>query len=457
MVAENNPFVRFKSYIDSNVCRGLDVFFGSSVASSTTSNSPSSTPSSSSSPSSPPSPSSASSSSSLIFKMSDTSSRKASNADMSDQHSTAPTSPATTTATTSTATIDIATIDDVHNWANHSPYSPVNLQHLNQPTPRGAPRAWEGHFTFRDAFEDLLVAGSGQPLPSARELARRKVWEENDRFSHRGMYVANWVNGLGALGLWDAYFKLETGARREWRDRDERDRFQRRVRFRDAAPFASVSLPGLRVGVEAWGRAEEREQTGIARGHFDAKGVWNGAWRVTRDREGRREVGPEDRGDRDADVEDELYKFHSSGFGAAPSRAEGSGSDGKKKDLSVVERVDVPAGQRRPEAPEVTTTVYADGSRHVRRTERSERDGKAEVSTTDRLFDAQGNLLSESYGTSKVRTWSGRIPGAGAEASFSWSWNRSDGEGETNSERGSDEDGRWGNRKDEKSGWFWKR
>ncbi|TGJ86633.1 hypothetical protein E0Z10_g2100 [Xylaria hypoxylon] len=451
MVAEDNLFVRFKNHIDSNVCRGLDILFGSSVATSTTSTSPSSTPS--------PTPSSverhqqtSSASSSSILKMSDTSSNTASNADTSHQHSTSPTSPTTTVATTSTATID-----DVHNWAAQSHYSPLNLQHLNQPTPRDAPRAWEGHFTFRDAFEDLLVAGSGQPLPTARELARRKFWEGNDRFPHRGPHVANWVNGLGTLGLWDAYFRLEAGGKREWRDRDERDHFQRRMRFREPAPFASVSVPGLRVGVEGWAGAEEREKGDVARGHFDAKGVWNGAWRVVRDPEQRWETDGEDRGDGDADVEDELYKANSSDFGAASSPAEGSGSDGKRKDLSVIERRDAPAGLRKPAAPEVITTVHTDGSRHVRETERSERDGRTEVSTTERLFDAQGNLLSESRGTSKTQTWSGRIPGAGAEASFSWSWNKSDAEGGSNSERDGDENGRWGDRKDEKSGWFWKR
>ncbi|GAW11859.1 hypothetical protein ANO14919_012120 [Xylariales sp. No.14919] len=468
MVAEDNPFVRFKNHIDANVRRGLDVLFGSSVAPPTTSTSPSSTSSSvlvasntdssnstptseqqkqaSSVSASPPSPS-------PRFKMSDTSSNRASNANTSDQHSTSPTSPTTTSTTISTSTID-----DVHNWAVQSPYSPLNLQHLNQPTPNGVPRAWEGHFTFRDAFEDLLVAGSGKPLPSTREIMHRKVWGGNDHFSHRGMHVTNWVNALGTLGLWDAYFRLEMASRRDWRDRDERDRFQRRLRFRETAPFASVSLPGLRVGVGGWSREEDGERDEVARGHFDAKGVWNGAWRVVKDREGRWEAADgEDRGGGDADVEDELYKANWSDFDAASSHREGSGSDGKRTDSGAVEPVDVTTGLRKPTAPEVTTTVYADGSRHVRKTERIERDGRTEVSTTERFFDAQGNLLSESRGTSKSQTWSGSIPGAGAEASFSWSWNKSNVERGSNSERDDDENRRWGDRKDEKGGWFWNR
>ncbi|KAI1419963.1 hypothetical protein F5Y12DRAFT_788626 [Xylaria sp. FL1777] len=473
MVAEDNPFVRFKNHIDSNIRRGWDVLFGSSVAPSTPSV-PSSKSSSSrtittstittaaaastSQPSAlPPSPSSSSSS---YDKMSEIPSHRPSDASTSDQHTTSPTSPtATSTSTTSTTAME-----EVHTWAVHSPYSPLNLQHLNQPTPRDAPRACEGLFTFRDAFEDLLVAGSGEPLPTSRTIGWKRCWRGNHCFPRNDVHAAQWVSGLGGLGLWDAYFTLETGTGKRM-SRDDWDRFQKRMKYHEAPPFASVSVPGMRVGVQGWAGAERRERgegTGVARGHFDAKGVWDGAWKF---RESRWEVDGEERRDGDADVEDELYRANdnTSESGPGSSRA---GLDTKRKDLRVVVDQHVPTGLRKPfaSAPETTTTVYADGSRHVRKTERNERDGKTEISTTEHHFDAHGNLLSESHGISKTQTWSGSVPGASAGASFSWSWNSSGsgatGEGGNNSageERDGDGTGRWGDRKDGKGGWFWQR
>ncbi|KAI3329538.1 hypothetical protein F4824DRAFT_381042 [Ustulina deusta] len=476
MVADDNPFVRFKNHIDSNVRRGLDVLFGSSVAPSTSTSTTSSTTSPTTTTktvTASTSPLSVSPPSSLHSTMSDTSSTRASNAATSDHHhTTSPTSPTSSLAPSTTT----ASADDVHTWAVHSPYSPLNLQHLRQPTPRDAPRACDGLFTFRDAFEDLLVAGSGEPLPTAHTVGWKKCWQGSDRIPRGRVNAANWVNGLGVLGLWDAYFSLETGTgtgtgREVYRD--ERDRFQRRLRYRGGeagGPFVSVSAgPGVRVGVEGWGRERgEGMGMGVTRGHFDARGVWDGAWR------GRWEVGGEDRrrDGGDADVEDELYRAGNNNNAAESSAASSShaDSDSNAKDLTVA----VPAGLRKPlaSAPETTTTVYADGSRRVTKTERIERDGRTEILTTEHLYDADGNLLSESRGTSKTQTWSGSLPGASAGASFSWSWNsRGSGttqegggdkdnssEGETDGDGNGNGNGRWGgDRKDGKSGWFWQR
>ncbi|KAI0976505.1 hypothetical protein F4678DRAFT_417401 [Xylaria arbuscula] len=484
MGVEENPFVRFKNHIDGNIARGWDLLSGSLAAppvSSPSSESPSATSTSTSATRAtttgitPPSTISSSSSSSSspsspALKMSNASSSRASNAATSDQqHTSSPTTPtsptATATSTTSTPTPEDptapptspTTISEVHTWSTTSPYSPLNLHHLRQPTPQDTPRVCEGRFTFADAFEDLLVTGSGEPLPPPHSLVWKKCWPSyNERSFHRNTRsdADAWVTRLGGLGLWDAYFTVEAGDGKK----AYRDDWERRDRGRTGpGSFTSVSFPGGRVGVEGW-----RDE---GRGHFGAKGVWDGAWRVrgeSRWGEGDADSkSPENdtrdgEEDRDADVEDELYRA---------SRKDASG-----RELSVV--IDRHGGLHRPSTststssstavstststPETTTTVYADGNKFVRTTERRERDGKTEITTTEHHYDAQGNLLSESRGVSKSRTWSGSLgtpPGASAGASFSWSWNNNS--GSATSRDG--EDGENANERKEKSGWFWQR
>ncbi|GAP93072.1 hypothetical protein SAMD00023353_10000230 [Rosellinia necatrix] len=533
MVADDNPFIRFKNCIDRNVRRGADVLFGSSVSpspSATTSGSGSSTPSnpgssntpntpvgstlsppstssppaasslslstsssSSSSPPSSPSPSPPEQrrqgppSSQLLsppslqaYKMADTSSSSsvmtASNAGESEQHTTALTGPITPP---NTAATPASTMDDVQDWAIHSPYSPLNLQQLPQPTPRDVPRAWDAdaHFTFRDAFEDLLVAGSGRPLPSGHDLAWRKAREGFfspfssppssalggpflRRERERGLHVTQWVDSLGLLGLWDAYFRLEPAARRRiivggGGGGETTHPSHPRMYFRDR-----LTEPRRR-------RWEDRRGF-VGSSSFDGSGLWELAWRAGVDRDaarwdrwrGARDPWDDDNdGDgidvnanadadadgADADIEDELYNKPSGHGDAAENR--------------IVKRAATTTGAP-PAAPEVTTTVYADGSRLVRTTERREKPGsgggKTEATTTERHFDPDGNLVAESRQSSTTRTWSGRVPGA--EASFSWSWNNnnrssSSVDSEHNSSSGeAGEEGR-----DRKNGWFWRR
>ncbi|KAI1145641.1 hypothetical protein F4825DRAFT_443353 [Nemania diffusa] len=502
MGAEDNPFVRFKNYIDNNARRGFDALFGSFAPPSPTS-SPS--PSQSPSPSSTTSPSTTTSSHrdssstsatpmttntplssqeqqqeqqpqtrqkpsstpswsswSSIFKMPSRVSPTASSAAESDQHSTPPTTPTSTTTNSTTPTV---TMDDVHTWSVQSTYSPLNLQHLPQPTPRVFPHVRaEGVFTFRDAFEDLLVAGSGQPLPSDRDLMRRKIPEllpsmarDRERGNSNGLHVAHWVSGIAALGLWDAYFRLEPPAR----TMADSGRFQpRRMYFGErgagAAPFGTSfgssaawgRRGGDRDGVSAWRAFEDREVR--ARANFGARGAWDSAWRFgggAQDRDWEEDENENQRESRDADVEDELYRP------SRPTKDVWRVADSGADDSS--------GGLRKPAVPpEVTTTVYADGSRSVTTTERrrEENGGKTRVTTTAQHFDAAGNLVSESRESSSTRTWSGKIPGA--EASFSWSWNsdsRNEASGEDREGRDRDREDDGEERKDEKSGWFWKR
>ncbi|KAI1120375.1 hypothetical protein F5Y10DRAFT_258544 [Nemania abortiva] len=522
MVAEDNPFVRFKNYIDNNVRRGFDALLGSSAppspspspapapaptaqtalppATGTTRTTITSSSSSSQSQSHPdPStthttsttttttatnplspreqspqqqqqqPSSASTWSSL-FKMAGRPFSTSSNAGDSEPHTTGATSPTTPTTPATTATsgsTSTVTMDDVHAWSVQSPYSPLNLQHLPQPTPRGLAQTGENPFTFRDAFEDLLVAGSGEPLPSALELSGRKVFEASistHPAREPGLHVAHWVSGLAALGLWDAYFHLEqpTTVRPAGRYAGaDHSRQRRRMYFRQEAPQLGglfdtpfgTSFGGAwgnrGIGDEERWRWEDRDVRG--RGHFDAQGVWDAAWRLVREGEEQRDEG------RDADVEDELY-------GTATSRAPyQNGTRGPQAPRRIAGLDDgAGGGLRKPAFPEVSTTVYADGSKSVRTTERRVENGKTTVITTAQHFDPSGNLTYESRENASTKTWHGKIPGA--EASFSWSWNSDsksksggDGQGRDNTDEGGEGKGRWGDQKDEKTGWFWRR
>ncbi|KAI1182848.1 hypothetical protein F5B17DRAFT_418737 [Nemania serpens] len=442
MVAEENPFVRFKNFIDGNVSRGVDAVFGPSGLLSPPASTTTTTTSSPKDPGitytgnthPPPQEPQSPSVSTSKPRMTDKSSTPVSEARGYEQHCISPPSSTTTSTAAVTTATPTATMDDVHTWSVQSPYSPLNLQHLPQPTPRDAPQGWNHSFTFRDAFEDLLVAGSGQPLSSMRVLIRKKAretlpfWERE-----RGLHVAHWVGGLAALGLWDAYFNL--GPRRTGRDADM-DRFPRQMYFRQGRtlPEEPRGLTGRDGG---WGACEDRG--GLRKGPFDGMGIWDAAWRIGQNLD--RQWGM------DADVEDELYRPNTSAL-STTNRNSGSGSgSGSGKDTA--------GGLLKPAVPEVTTTVYADGSKYVATTERREEDGKLRVTTTAQHFDASGNLISESRETSSTRTWSGKIPGA--EASFSWSWNSDCKDESCGESDGKHDDGtRRQDRKDGKSGWFWK-
>ncbi|KAI0435615.1 hypothetical protein F4803DRAFT_300712 [Xylaria telfairii] len=435
MVTGDNPFIHFKNYIDNRVYRGLGLLFGSSQdplsshgksinaqyshpasAAATTATTTTTTTTTTT-----VIPSSFLSSSRL--KMTENASTTTFGAEEPEQHTT-------------------TTMDEVHTWSIHSPYSPLNLQHLPQPTPRDAPRSGEAHFTFRDAFEDLLVAGSGQPLPSMRELAWKKRRESFPFWEDRGNHVTQWVGRLAAVSLWDALFRMEPGAT-GGSGKGEKDG-DRQLYFRDDRPIGGWRRDS------AWRGWEDRARRATDANHssFDAKGVWDAAWKVGLDRD-RWE------GDGEADTEDELYRT------STPDSPNGAEERDSKNQRRVVQWVEG-GGLKKPSTPETTTTVYGDGSKYVKTTERFERNGKTKVTTTEQRFDSAGNLTSESRETSTTRAWSGSIPGA--KASFSWSWS-----GDTETRRknsnengrenmdGDDHEAGWGDRKDEKKGWFWNR
>ncbi|KAI0195897.1 hypothetical protein F4808DRAFT_440256 [Astrocystis sublimbata] len=465
---EDNPFVRFKNFVDNNVRRGVDLVLSSSQATSsapspsTTSSSPDlvplhkesiTTPSvdnkdnnnntpplhiqrqaqsslpSSSSPPLPPStsPTLPSRTLSSRLRMPDNASNTAAIAVVSDQD---------TNKTTN--------MNEVHAWAVDSPYSPLNLQHLPQPVPRGVPRSHEGDFTFRDAFEDLLVAGSGKPVPSTRELVWKKkrehfpFWEkEREEQQGKGLHVTQWVGGLAQNGLWNSYFKLDPPpAAKPGHDKD-REAAERPLYFREPAPAAPRGTKKEFV----WGNWDDRPRE-AHKSSFGGRGVWGAAWKMGMDSDSRWESDSNN----SADVEDELYGKSTTDCPTSPRR----------------DRFEAPwtesGGLRKPSIPELRTTTYPDGSKNVKETVREESDGKTKITSMETRYDPAGNIVSESQESSTTRNWSGSVPGAGAEASFSWSWN-SDKE---NNKRKRDDEGRegepnWEDRKDEKKGWFWNR
>ncbi|KAI0182709.1 hypothetical protein EV127DRAFT_448917 [Xylaria flabelliformis] len=482
-----NPFIRFKNTIDNNVRRGRDYLFGSppsSTSSAPTSSQPS--PPSSSQPSS------------------------------------------TTMATVASESEQTTTMAEVHTWSIQSPYSPLNLQDLPQPTPRDAPprplfNDANINFTFRDAFEDLLVAGSGQPLPSMHDIVMKKrreivpFWEAS-----RGLHVTSWVGRLASRGLWDAYFRMEpsTTTRRRSHPYDEMD-VERQLYFRNSsstnsnrpeAPLASAWPGGekRRTGDDddddfgaawtgAWDKvirratevADDADPDKINSALDDAKGVLDAIWKVALNRDLWKGGDGDDREKKAADVEEELYSGTTSSSTTTsklpppPANNRTFHWDQKKNEWQPVESPSQQEGvsssnglskpSSSPAVPEVTTTVYADGSKYVKTTSRIERNGKTKVTTTAQHFDPAGNLVSERRESSTTRTWSGGIPGAGA--SLSWSWNNNNDKVVTQRRKsddnsgGHDEDRRdvdddhqqeaadWSGRndKEEKKGWFWNR
>ncbi|KAI0503096.1 hypothetical protein F5B22DRAFT_630587 [Xylaria bambusicola] len=481
MVVEDNPFVRFKNHIDSNIRRGWDVLVGSVSPTLPTSSPVSSPQHTGTTSTTATTPNSATSSSispplSLQPKMPDSSSSAsdhASTAAMSDHHhnaSTAPTSPTSPTTptsptypaspTTPTPDPEETTPHGVHDWAVRSPYSPFSLQHLRQPTPNDAPRGCEGTFTFRDAFEDLLVTGSGAPLSMSRTPGWKKCLSSRDTRDRTRLRVGgfgvergergdrvdsvNWVSGLGGMGLWDAYFDVKKKGRPVYRD--------------DWEEFRERGAPS-RVVVDGEDERERRIGFGFGLGSGFSFGerdrerhrAWEHSWRRRSEQQQQRTE--------EAEFEDELYDAFRVSFGGKEDGMKvgftaAVDADGKK-DLKII----TPGSEDGEKDKEETKTiVYPDGSKRVRTIERKETDGKEEVKTIECVYDKHGNLVSRSKGLARTRSWEGDLPGGSgnAGASFSYSWNKTT-DGEDGDRDGEDAEG--SERKDEngKNGWFWKR
>lgn len=174
----DNPFIRFKKHIDSNIQRGLHTVFRPATAAVTEINN--------------------------TMSVDNTNHNTCSRSESSTSNSEMPDHDSSATSTSA---------DEVLSWVISSPYSPLNLQSLPQPRPNDAPRDWPDCFTFRDAFEDLLAAGDGRPLSDLRRLLIAKRLEQL-HYAPWGMPVIDWVSDIGRRGLWGAYFPLSSSAKR---------------------------------------------------------------------------------------------------------------------------------------------------------------------------------------------------------------------------------------------------
>ncbi|OLN81587.1 hypothetical protein CCHL11_05486 [Colletotrichum chlorophyti] len=101
-----------------------------------------------------------------------------------------------------------------------SSYSPLRLRDMPQPTPRDLPDGADPSlFGFEDAFEDLLMASSGQGLMDINERHRiKKEWR--DSFPD-GLPPILWLHQLTRQGLWDGWDPrpevLEGAVSERWR------------------------------------------------------------------------------------------------------------------------------------------------------------------------------------------------------------------------------------------------
>ncbi|WYZ40369.1 hypothetical protein EsH8_IV_000710 [Colletotrichum jinshuiense] len=101
-----------------------------------------------------------------------------------------------------------------------SPYSPLRLRDIPQPTPKDLPAdADPTLFGFEDAFEDLLMSSSGQGLSDINERVRvKKEWRES---FPSGLPPILWLHQLTRQGLWDGWDPrpdvLEGAVSERWR------------------------------------------------------------------------------------------------------------------------------------------------------------------------------------------------------------------------------------------------
>ncbi|OTA94493.1 hypothetical protein M434DRAFT_29863 [Hypoxylon sp. CO27-5] len=345
----DNPFIRFKNHIDSNIERGFQTIFGSLAAIETREKSTMPANSFERAPD----------------RIKPESSPSSSNKPDSDRHN--------------------VSADDVLSWAISSPYSPLNLESLPQPHPSGTPHDYPDCFTFRDAFEDLLAVNSGQPLSDLRRLVFAKHFE-HVRYFPWGMPVEDWVTAVGRRGLWGSFFPLSSSARRElsygfvspWRMlQTEENRFHQ-----------AQALTWPDTTFSSWEHHHPR---------------WHYTWHIGREKSHKN--GTETTQQQEADAEGDLYAAIQSDF-ATDSRG---GTDISQKDISTksdsIQDSNLPESR---EAPVSHTIETPDGGKILKEVQRRSYDGGTETTTITKQFDADGNLIAQ--GEETTRTWSWKSP-----------------------------------------------
>ncbi|KAI0166582.1 hypothetical protein GGR57DRAFT_30509 [Xylariaceae sp. FL1272] len=412
MVTEDNPFIRFKNHVHRKVRRGTETIF--SIASPLPYALPATQQGTPDSINTNPSQRSSSSSTMALSR------------DSEEPRS---------------------SIEDVYDWAVNSPYSPLNLQTLRQPTPKGAPPGWEGHFTFRDAFEDLLVAGNREPVPKMRSILLHKAQESENVFS-QVTHVNDWVGWLGVLGYWHSYFNIHPEADSwEWGS----SRFDR---LTDQRFWFYPQGPNL------WGPwAQYKSSLALDRPH-----PWTGKQVSSEERwaqfaklilQGSLNtlLATDEHGEDDLDdeVRHSLWQNIKDRAAEVQKTTEAS----TEEDLYQWNAKAVEQTKPVSKLPEQQTLErkFADGSKVVQTTTSEERDGYIKATKKSQEFDAQGNLISESTETSSSRTWSAKVPGVGG--SFSWTSSR---ESNRSGDMHGNENGpstQTDHKDSRERGWFW--
>ncbi|KAI1409556.1 hypothetical protein F5Y13DRAFT_170130 [Hypoxylon sp. FL1857] len=388
--SSDNPFIRFKNHIDSNIERGFQTIFGSLAA----------------------------------MEAQDKNGAPTNSFERAPDRSKPESSPSDSSRPGSDR--GNVSADDVLSWATSSPYSPLNLQSLNQPRPSDAPRDYPDCFTFRDAFEDLLAVNSGQPLSDLEKLVFAKHFERVRHFPW-GMPVEHWVAGVGRRGLWGAYFPLSPSARRElsygfispWRMlQTEENRFRQ---------FQESTWPG--TVFPPWQHHHPR---------------WHQTWSRCKDRPPQRET--EATQQQEAETEGDLYAATQSDFAIDDQKWTVAGQ--KELDAKSNSIQDTSFSDSK-EAPVSQTIETPDGGKILKEVQRRTYEGGTETTTTTKQFDVHGNLIAQ--GEETTRTWSWKFP---ERTSLHHDGEESGSDNETTASF--ETDIRTTTRRDGKSsGWFW--
>lgn len=332
----------------------------------------------------------------------------------------------------------------VYSWLGHSPYSPLRLEGegLRPPVPRDAPAETCDQYSFRDAFEDLLVVSRGQPLPAlpgrrpghdlhhllgpswARTipalLAPPLAPLRNGEFADfaDGASLAAWVAQVECRGLWTSYFPSQAfaaDARRIVRQvTSEQMRAElgpveaeRHVQFliressmRDeekADRFSPLDGRGLLFHLASlaptliWGSEQPPPQ----------REPWE---RSARGSASAQESSQE------AETSEDLFLNLRSDFAKSSDRPQSS-ADGA---LVSAAHQNGAADQhlRKPEDYEATETIEnPDGSKTVKTVERRVSPNSNKETTTTVQYDAEGNVIHRSTVKHYTAGWSfGRQP-----------------------------------------------
>ena len=414
---------------------------------------------------------------------------------------------------------DAVNIDDVFRWAAYSPYSPLNLQHLRQPVPRDTTTenqqfpfasrdaspssSTDSPFTFRHAFEDLLILNHRGELPSLSSIRLGNGFQNvfSKSLDERGMPVSFWVLTTGQAGLFHAYFP------------------------RLDAPWGLSSLLGPKgmfstpwfAGLQRWHSILQNDHsasfcfkpTTDRTSSIDWVNVWNGAWGGSTSREwsgrlfgdqgekpsqvwtwpsNRNGAAGDTNGDgaaerapsmlkMQAEVEEDLYRF------LAPSEVPPNKQQQQQRQrqqqqhapsTTTTSKTTHPDDDN-PQAEMTETTEIINphtGGKIIRTVRRREdkANGRTETNTTVKRYNADGTLASQSTTTRSSRTWSSSSspssspgPAANGRSEEPWgsSWSASarfessSSQSSSSSETQGDGDG--DNRPKKKNGWFWEK